>query len=635
MNEKTVPQRYLTACRNYPELPIQIYREKKEVHTVSYAESLSTVACVAAGLKSLGIGKGEKVTVYSDNRPEWLIFNFALLGIGAVDVPRGTDTSFDELSYIIGHSESTWAVFETKTLAEKFFSDFPDSALKGIFIFSENGKADNISVPQYLFSDLIGMGKEVQSDPVGFFSAEAEKGESDDLACLIYTSGTTGRPKGVMLPHRSFMFQLERIYTDFIPCKPGHKDLCVLPIWHAFERTCEYIVATCGASLVYGKPIGPAILRDLAEFRPQWFGSVPRIWEGVYKGIYKTVREGGLVKQLMFDFFVSVSTEFKRFQHILKGEYAWLKRPNRFADILISFFPLICLAPFHYLGDMLVFSAIRKKLGGAMIACVSGGGSLPPYIDRFFMAAGITLLEGYGLTETGPVLAVRKLHHQIPGVVGEFLPDIEYKVVDESGNPVPTASKGRLLVKSPQVMDGYYKDSEKTDAVLKDGWFDTEDLVLVTYNKALKIIGRAKETIVLSGGENVEPKPIEDALCESPYIESVMLVGQDRRYLGALIVPAFDMLGEFAREHGFNEVPAEDLINVPEINDFYSNLIREKISPAKGFRNCELIGGFVLLSQAFRVGIEMTTTLKIKRNVVSRMYESEINGIYSDKTGKN
>lgn len=632
MNEKTVVQRYLTACQNYPQLPIQIYREGKEVRTVTYADSLARTARVAAALKSLGIGPGEKVTVYSDNRPEWLIFNFALLGIGGADVPRGTDTSFEELNYIIGHSESTWAVFETKSLAEKFFAAFPENSLKGIILFSGNEKAESVPVPQYLFPDLLEKGKTVYSDPVSFFEDEVSKAESDDLACIIYTSGTTGRPKGVMLPHRSFIFQLERIYTDFIPCCPGHKDLCVLPVWHAFERTCEYIVATCGAALIYGKPIGPAILKDLAEFRPQWFGSVPRIWEGVYKGIYKNVKEGGAVKQAVFGFFVSVSTEFKRFQHILKGEYAWLKRPNRFADILISFFPLICLAPFHYLGDCLVFSAIRKKLGGSMIACVSGGGSLPPYIDRFFMAAGITLLEGYGLTETGPVLAVRKLTHQIPGVVGEFLPDIEYKVVDEAGHPLPPGMKGRLLVKSPQVMDGYYKDPEKTEMVLKDGWFDTEDLVIVTYNKALKIIGRAKETIVLSGGENVEPKPIEDALSESPYIESVMLVGQDRRYLGALIVPAFDMLNEFAREHGFNEVPAEDLTTVPEINDFYSRLIREQISPVKGFRSCELIGGFVLLSQPFRVGIEMTTTLKIKRNVVAEMYAAEIDSIYNEKT---
>ncbi len=632
MNGKTVVQRYLTACRDYPDLPVQIYRNKKEVCTVSYSQSLTSVASVAAGLKSLGFETGSKVTVYSDNRPEWLIFNFALLGIGGADVPRGTDTSFEELNYIIGHSESRWAVFETKNLAEKFFEAFPENPLQGVILFSGNEKAESVTVPQYLFSELLEKGNSFCSDPILFYGEEVSKVGSDDLACIIYTSGTTGRPKGVMLPHRSFIFQLDRIYTDFIPCRAGHKDLCVLPIWHAFERTCEYIVATCGAALIYGKPIGPAILRDLAEFRPQWFGSVPRIWEGVYKGIYKNVKEGGFVKQAMFGLFVSVSTEFKRFQHILKGEYAWLKRPNRFADILISFFPLICLAPFHYLGDCLVFSAIRKKLGGAMIACVSGGGSLPPYIDRFFMAAGITLLEGYGLTETGPVLAVRKLNHQIPGVVGEFLPDIEYKVVDESGRALPPGTKGRLLVKSPQVMDGYYKDPEKTEAVLKEGWFDTEDLVIVTYNKALKIIGRAKETIVLSGGENVEPKPIEDALSESPYIESVMLVGQDRRYLGALIVPAFDMLNDFAREHGFNEVPVEDLANVPEVNDLYARLIREQISPAKGFRSCELIGGFVLLTQPFRIGVEMTTTLKIRRNVVAEMYASEINSIYNEKT---
>lgn len=628
MNEKTVVQRYLTACRNYAQLPIQIYREKKAVFTVTYEESLKMTAAIAAGLDALGIGRGEKVTVYSDNRPEWLIFNFALSGIGGVDVPRGTDTPFEELRFIVEHSESSWIVFETKALAEKFFTACPDVSVKGIFLFSGEEKAENVALPQYTFSELKEKGSAAQSDAVAFFQTEAAKGESDDLACIIYTSGTTGRPKGVLLPHRSFIFQLERIYTDFIPCRPGHKDLCVLPIWHAFERICEYIVTTCGGALIYGKPIGPAILRDLAEFKPQWFGSVPRIWEGVYKGISKAVKEGGVFKQLIFRFFTAVGTNFKYFHHVLRGEYPWMKRPNRFADVLISFFPLLILAPFHYLGDLLVFSTIRKKLGGEMIACVSGGGSLPAYIDRFFMAAGITLLEGYGLTETGPVLAVRKLNHQIPGVVGEFLPDIEYKVVDEAGNSVPPGQKGRLLVKSPQVMDGYYKDPEKTAAVLKDGWFDTEDLVIVTYNRALKIIGRVKETIVLSGGENVEPEPIENALSASPFIETVMVVGQDRRYLGALIVPAFEVLGDYAREHGLNEVPAEDLIHAPEIEDLYNQILRETVSASKGFRSCENIGGFVLLEHPFRVGVELTTTLKMKRNAISEIYAEQIDSIY-------
>ena len=630
MNEKTVVQRYLTACREHPNLPVQIYREKKAVLTVTYEESLKTTAAVAAGLNALGIGRGEKVTVYSDNRPEWLIFNFALSGIGGVDVPRGTDTPFEELRFIAGHSESSWIAFETKTLAEKFFADCSDVPVKGIFIFSGSEKAENVSLPQYTFSELKEKGA-ARSDAPAFFQEEAAKGGSDDLACIIYTSGTTGRPKGVLLPHRSFMFQLERIYTDFIPCRPGHKDLCVLPVWHAFERICEYIVATCGGALIYGKPVGPAILRDLAEFKPQWFGSVPRIWEGVYKGIFKTVKEGGILKQLIFRFFTAVGTNFKYFHHVLRGEYPWMKRPNRFADVLISFFPLLILAPFHYLGDLLVFSTIRKKLGGEMIACVSGGGSLPAYIDRFFMAAGITLLEGYGLTETGPVLAVRKLNHQIPGVVGEFLPDIEYKVVDEAGNPVPPGEKGRLLVKSPQVMDGYYKDPEKTDAVLKDGWFDTEDLVVITYNHALKIIGRVKETIVLSGGENVGPEPIENALSASPFIESVMVVGQDRRYLGALIVPSFEALEDYAREHGLNEVPAEDLIHAPEIQDLYNRILRETVSVSKGFRSFESIGGFVLLEHPFRVGVELTTTLKMKRNAISEIYADQIESIYGGR----
>ena len=169
---------------------------------------------------------------------------------------------------------------------------------------------------------------------------------------------------------------------------------------------------------------------------------------------------------------------------------------------------------------------------------------------------------------------------------------------------------------------------KQTAAVLKDGWFDTEDLVIVTYNRALKIIGRVKETIVLSGGENVEPEPIENALSASPFIETVMVVGQDRRYLGALIVPAFEVLGDYAREHGLNEVPAEDLIHAPEIEDLYNQILRETVSASKGFRSCENIGGFVLLEHPFRVGVELTTTLKMKRNAISEIYAEQIDSIY-------
>lgn len=627
MNEKTVVQRYLTACENYPQLPIQIYRENRQVITVSYEESLQKVASLASTLQKLGIRKGEKVTVCSDNRPEWLILNFALQGLGIVDVPRGTDTPMEELKYIVNHSESRWIAFETKSLADEFFKLNIEDEIKGIFILSGDQKSEEITIPQYLVSELFK--KEVSPQQVENFKTEAAKGELEDLACIIYTSGTTGRPKGVLLPNRSFMFQLERIYKDFIPCQAGHKDLCVLPIWHAFERTCEYIVATCGAALIYSKPIGPMILKDLAEFKPQWFGSVPRIWEGVYKGIKKNIRESSLIKRALFSFFVSVSTQYKYFYHIFEGSYPWLKKPNRIIDKVISICPLLFLAPFHFLGDLLVFKTIRKKLGGNMIACVSGGGSLPPYIDRFFMAAGISLLEGYGLTETAPVLAVRKLNNQIPGVVGEFLPDVEFKVVSDTGEELAPGVKGRLLVNSPQVMDGYYKDPEKTAEVLKDGWFDTGDLVIVTYNKALKIIGRAKETIVLSGGENVEPKPIEDALCESSFIEMVMLVGQDQRYLGALIVPALDALNEWAKTNGCSQLSTEELLQDSRVKELYGQLIKDKITPSNGFRGCETIGGFVLLSQTFQIGEELTTTLKMKRNVISEKYQKEIQSIYN------
>jgi long-chain acyl-CoA synthetase len=280
------------------------------------------------------------------------------------------------------------------------------------------------------------------------------------------------------------------------------------------------------------------------------------------------------------------------------------------------------------LGDMLVFRSLKERLGGRFVAGVSGGGALPPYVDGFFQAAGIKLLEGYGLTETGPVLAVRYETGPVPGTVGPLLPDIEYRVVADDGTEVGPNRKGVLYVRSPQMMLGYYKKPEETAQVLEDGWLNTGDLVVFTHSGPLRVLGRVKETIVLLGGENVEPTPIEDTLVQSDFIEQAMVVGQDKKFLGALIVPNFERLEEFAAQEGISYIERRDLAANARTQELIHAEIQSLVNHKKGFKTFEQIFRFTLLTDQFEVGVELTQTLKKKRDVIGERYRREIEALF-------
>ncbi|MEX2445468.1 MAG: AMP-binding protein [Alkalispirochaeta sp.] len=268
------------------------------------------------------------------------------------------------------------------------------------------------------------------------------------------------------------------------------------------------------------------------------------------------------VKQALFHFFLGIGEMHADLANTFLGRLPRFQKRNRIVDAAVAAIPLVLLAPFNALGDVLVFKSLRQRLGGRFVAGVSGGGAFPPYVDKFFQAAGIAVLEGYGLTETGPVLAVREQQRPIPGTVGALLPDVEYKVLGEDGRELGPGHKGELHVRSPQIMEGYYKKPEETARVLSDdGWLNTGDLVLFTYDRELRIMGRWKETIVLLGGENIEPQPIEDAILQSDFIDQVMIVGQDQKYLGALVYPNQEKMLQFAQEREIEFVDQEELFD--------------------------------------------------------------------------
>ena len=631
-NQDTVPKRVRAIAEKYADnTALMVKNEEGEFESITYRDFFKTISALGTGLSEMGIKRGDHVAIISDNRMEWIITDLALLGIGAVDVPRGSDSTADEISYIISHSESSVVFAENAAQVKKIISKKKEiPGLKKIIVYSE---ADNLTKKETEAYSIVSFDEVMKSSEKAFeknpdfFDSEVDKGSIEDIATLIYTSGTTGTPKGVMLHHGSFIFQLDRVY-DYVDIRPDHKFLSILPVWHSFERAVEYFVFGAGAALAYSKPVGAVMIPDMAKVQPQWMASVPRKWEGVRASIFRTMNKEGGAKKALFNFFVTVGTSYSRFYNLFHGLVPNFKIRIRWFDITVSIIPLILLTPLKLLGDLLVFSKIKAKLGGRFIAGISGGGALPPYVDSFFQAAGISLLEGYGLTETGPVLAVRKQKHPVVSTVGPLFPDVEYRVIDRNGELKGPGEKGTLFVKSDQVMKGYYKQPEATKAVLKDGWLDTGDICITTHNREVKIIGRSKETIVLMGGENIEPVPIEDRLNASEAILQSVVLGQDKKFLGALIVPDMEKIEEVAAELGISYIQPEELLSDPEIEEFIHNEIQAMVNTKTGFKPFECIFRFKILPKPLEVGKELTQTLKTKRDVVNKLYEKEIKELF-------
>jgi long-chain acyl-CoA synthetase len=627
---------FLEMTARQPKAVAQLSKDSGGVfRPTSYTELKDAAASFAAGLKILGISRGDKVGLIADNRKEWLSTDLALLGLGAADVPRGCDATVQEIAYILSWSECRLAILENEKQLKKILearSSMPQ--LDSIILFDpaeeatlQEAKDQGLSVHPY--ETVLENGKKYLAEDPGFYEEEAAKGARGDLATLIYTSGTTGDPKGVMLSHGNFMHQ-----TDYLPgligVNPGEIFLSVLPVWHSFERILQYLILQSGATIAYSKPIGSILLADMQAVQPHWFPSVPRIWESVKDGIYKSIRQSSKVKRALFGFFVGVGESFAFFRNHLLGRYPRFNQRSRILEIAAALVPFILLAPLWALGNVLVYKKIKTKLGKNFIAGVSGGGALPGAVDRFFDAIGVLILEGYGLTETAPVLGVRLKTHPVIGTVGPVLRGTEIKIVGDKGEALGPGQKGVIYVRGPQVMMGYYKRQDLTDRILdKDGWLDTGDLGMLSYNGEIKITGRAKDTIVLRGGENIEPLPIEQRLAESAYIQQAVILGQDEKFLAALIVPKQEGLLAWAEENSIPYNDYETLLQQPVVKELIDSEVSSLISPKNGFKPFERIFRFALLPESFQPGRELSAKQEIKRHAINELYKKQIRGLFA------
>lgn len=629
----TVPQLLFQVGQQRSDNPIQWTKNGDKVyHKVSWTEWMRQVEEVACGLQSLGVKRGTKVGIISDNRAQWLVADVAIMALGAADVPRGSDSTSAEIRYILHHSESIGVICEDYTQWEKIVQGpGPDPKLSFCVLFQGEPPAPKDGPTQMLsWAQLVEQGKKFNQENPHFFYDQLAVGSENDLATIIYTSGTTGEPKGVMLAHRSFLFQIDKI-KFILDIKPTDVMLSVLPIWHSFERAVEYIILSYGGSVAYSKPLGKVLIEDMAMVNPTYFPSVPRIWEGVLNAVMRNVRSKSPVQQALFHFFLGIGKVHADLLMLFEGRVPQYHIPSFPWDRILSFFPLILITPLNFLGNLLVFNKLKKLLGKRFRAGISGGGALPSYVDHFFRAVGIKVLEGYGLTETGPVLCCRVQRRPVPRTVGPLLDGIEYKVVTEDGREVKNGEKGVLWVKSPQVMLGYYKNPEKTEEVIKDGWLNTGDLVIATIHREIRIVGRAKDTIVLRGGENIEPEPIEQVLLQSEAIEQVMVVGQDQKFLGALIVPNYDVVERVARERRVSYYEKEELIHNDLIRDYFNTIIQNAVNASTGFKPFERITRFTLLEGPFEPLIEVTATLKLKRNVIAQRRADVIRAMFVER----
>lgn len=627
----TVTQRIKAVCLKYPKRKaLQIKDGKGTFQPFSYEEFYKEISALGAFLVTWGLKRGDHVGIISDNRKEWIITDLAVMGIGGVDIPRGSDSTDQEICYILSHSESKVVFLENYKKAAVIAANLSQlPSLEAVVIFNSVSDDDvasleKLGIKVLRYSDMVAEGFRLLNKNDRIFEDELDKGSDKDLATIIYTSGTTGTPKGVMLTHESFIYQIDRIKKSYLIVNPGATLLSMLPVWHAYERTIEYIVFFSGANVAYSQPIGSVLLNDIQKTHADWMTSVPRIWDGIRSAVVRSINKSSKIKKTVFYFFLGVGIWYKKMSSYIRGTVPQFHKRNRVVDFCIGIIPFVILFPFNLLGNVLVFRKFKKILGGNFTAGISGGGSLSSSTRQFFCGIGIKILEGYGLTETGPVLSVCKQKRPVYGTVGPILQDTEFKIVDKDGNALSHGEKGILWVRSPQVMLGYYKNEEATAKVMHDGWLNTGDIVMSTINNEIKIVGRAKETIVLRGGENIEPVPIENACLQSDYVDQIMVLGQDQKFIAALIVPDYKYLEERSKELGIAYMDMEDLVNNPQIYSLVYGNISDIVSKKNGFKNYEKIFRIKLLAKPFKVGDELTNSLKVKRDVVMKKYKSDI-----------
>ena len=582
----------------------------------SYSQLHQCIEQVAAAFAGLGVGAGEVVALFAENSPRWLQADQGLMRAGVADAVRGSAAPVEELRYILKDCGAAGLVVESAALLESLRLDGEQLAqLRFVVLLTGEPEAWAASLPCLGWGELLARGVAALSAGT---PAPTPPADPARLATILYTSGTTGQPKGVPLSHANLLHQLRHLGVAVAP-RPGERALSVLPIWHSYERSAEYFLLACGCRQTYTTL--KQLRADLQRVRPHYLISVPRLWEALLSGFEDALAAMPAPRQTLLRAALANSRAYgQRRRQALDLTLTPEGWPFRLGAAVLA----MLRWPLHQLAALLIWPKLRQQLvGGRLRTAISGGGALALHVDGFFEAIGIELLVGYGLTETSPVLTCRRSWSNRRGSAGQPLPATSLRIVDpDTGAPLAIGERGRVLARGPQVMVGYWHKAEATAAVLDgEGWFDTGDLGQLLADGCLVLTGRAKDTIVLSSGENIEPGPLEEALAASPLVEQVMVVGQDRKQLGALLVAKPEALAAFAAGAG----AAGDVALRRALTRECNRLLAAR----PGSRPDERLAGVALVEPFTLENGLLTQTLKQRRDRIAARDGGLIEAIYA------
>jgi len=565
--------------------------------SLTHQEIAQRVRRAGLALQRLGVRRGDRVAILSENRPGWLVADFACLAVGAADVPIYPTLPARQLDYILKDSGAVAVFVSTAPQLAKILevrAALP--ALRHVIAMDPDAQGPGVIG----LAELYAMGAEAEAAGEGAgFEAAALTAKPDDVATIIYTSGTTGDPKGVMLTHDNIWSNVLGALRSF-EVGPGDSTLSFLPLSHIFERMAgHYLMFHAGATIHYAESIDtvPANLMDVS---PTIVTSVPRLYEKMYARVLENALGGGAVKKRIFFWAKQVGERWA--EHALEG-----RRP-----------PLL-LAREYALAQRLVFSKLKARTGGRIRFFVSGGAPLPPDIARFFFAAGLTILEGYGLTETSPVICVNRLERVRIGTVGPAIEGVEVRI----------APDGEIVTRGRHVMKGYFNLPDATrEALDADGWFHTGDIGELDGAGCLRITDRKKDLIVTAGGKKVAPQPLEQLVKHNKYVANAVMLGDRRKFCVMLVVPNFDQLERWAVHKQLAFANHRGLIKLPEVQ---AKMEREVTKTLPDLASYETPKKILLLEHDFSIeNGDLTPTLKVRRRVVEKKYQRQIDALYTE-----
>ena len=565
---------------------------------LSYRDLAERVHAASLGLRELGLHDGDRVAILSENRPEWAIADFACLAARCADVPIYPTLPARQAEYILRDAGAAAVLVSSPAQLEKVLAirdRLP--SLRHVVAFDPDARAPGVLG----FEDLLACGRSAAARHPDW-QARALAAAPDDLATLIYTSGTTGDPKGVMLSHRNIASNVTTCVSLF---RFVEDDECLsfLPLSHIFERMFgHYSMVYAGVVINYAGSID-TVAADMQDRRPTMMASVPRLYEKIYGRVLDSVRAGSPARRRIFAWARGVGEE-------------WVDRTLAGAPIP----PTLALR--RRLADRLVFAKLRARTGGRVRFFISGGAPLSPEIARFFYAAGMPILEGYGLTETSPVMAVNTFGHTKLGTVGRPIPAVEVRIADD----------GEIVTRGPNVMCGYYGKPQATEeAIDADGWFHTGDIGQLDAEGYLRITDRKKDLILTAGGKNIAPQPIENLAKRSKYVSNALMLGDRRPFPIMLVVPNAEPLRAWAQRQG---LAGDDLAQLVALPDVHTKLEREVRKTLRDLAQFEMPKKFLLLARDFSVdGGELTPTLKVRRRVVEERHKAAIEALYAEPHG--